>query len=155
MAGTLTLYKNQHSVTLPYLEAANELRKAPFGVYLEFIDPRTNTLVQKLFPFFYQPLETYGVKGRCLITEYQGMPIYIPSDLQIYINQQQKQNTSMIIFNSSTGILSGGVFITKNIIVDVGVNFRLGCDFDISFGSLLSRSGHNHLCGNETTGSML
>lgn len=147
MISSLTMFYPKHSVCLPYIEAINELKKEPFGVYLEFIDPRNNSLIQKLFPFFYEPLNTYGLKGRCLITEWQGLPVYIPSDLNLYIRQQQGTDRSYIEFRQHLGFLSGGRFVTKEVRVEVGINFRLGTQFDSEFLPLLLRSGHEYLAG--------
>ncbi|EOC0011681.1 hypothetical protein ACI0X9_003368 [Cronobacter turicensis] len=151
MIHSLKLFYSQSSVSLTYLDAIHELKKAPFGVFLSFVDPRTNVLVEKLFPFFYQPHNTYGLKGRCLITEWNGIYLYIPSDLNVYIRAQQLQDRSMIEFRQGISFLSEGRFITKETSVEVSTNFRLGVMFDKSFHSLLSRSGHE-CCINKVAG---
>lgn len=140
MVDGIKIYNNEDSLFFPRAEAIRELRKAPFGVFLEFIDPRCNSLVQKLFPFFFEPLHTYGMKSKCLITEYKGMYIYIPSDLRVYSEQQEKSDGYFIKFNFSTGILTGGIFQTHNVNIKICVNFRLACSFEECFTDYLSRS---------------
>lgn len=145
MSNNIKLFYPQKSETLPYLEAVKLLKMAPFGVFLAFIDPRTNTYVQKVFPFFYEPLNTYGLKGRCFISAWDGLNLYIPADLGWYIEGQQILRHSTKVFRQELGYLCAGRFVSKSVEVEVSVNIRVGIEFDAEFLSLLSRSGHGKL----------
>ncbi|MDE9483961.1 hypothetical protein KKJ06_20535 [Xenorhabdus bovienii] len=114
-------------------------------MFLSFIDPRTYAYVQKTFPFFYDPLHTYGPQEHCLISEWDGLNLYIPADLSWFIDVQQNSRYGSKVFRQDSSYLSGSRFVTKNIDVEVSVNIRIGIDFDMAFLPLLSRSGHDHL----------
>ncbi|PHM72263.1 hypothetical protein [Xenorhabdus sp. KJ12.1] len=122
MNNSLKMFYPQHSITLRYLEAVKLLKTAPFGVFLSFIDPRTDTLVQKVFPFFYDPLHTYSLKGRCFISEWGGLQLYIPSDLNWYIKTQRELKLGLRKFRQCVNFLSCGRFVTKDIDEEVGVD---------------------------------
>ncbi|MDA5147819.1 hypothetical protein PG931_00780 [Klebsiella pneumoniae] len=145
MSNSIKLFYPQKSETLPHLEAIELLKAAPFGVFLAFIDPRTDTYVQNVFPFFYAPVDTYGLKGRCFISEWHGLNIYIPADLGWYIDGQQNLRQSTKIFRQELGYLCAGRFVTKPVSVEVSVNIRVGVEFDVAFLPLLSRSGHGKI----------
>lgn len=149
MNNALKLYYPQESTTLPILEAIKLLKTAPFGVQLSFIDPRTNTYIDEMFPFFYEPLDTYGFKGRCFISEWNGLSLYIPADISWFINAQS-EDVYRKIFRQDMGYLSAGRFVTKSVKVEVSVNIRVGVEFGPVFHPLLSRSGHADLVLTET-----
>ncbi|HCL5581019.1 TPA: hypothetical protein N2N40_002447 [Citrobacter freundii] len=145
MINDIKLFYPQKSETLPRLEASELLKTAPFGVFLAFIDPRTSTYVQHVFPFFYDPVNTYGLKGRCFISEWDGLNLYIPADLGWYIDGQQNPRYCTKVFRQELGYLCAGRFVTKAVSVEVSVNIRVGIEFDVVFLPLLSRSGHGRL----------
>lgn len=145
MINSLKLFYPQHSVSLPYLDAVELLKKAPFGVFLSFVDPRTDTLVQKMFPFFYQPVDTYGLKGRCFVTEWEGLHLYIPADLNWYMRGQQNLQSGSQMFRQDLSFLAAGRFVAVDTNVEVGMNIRVDIPFDDDFLPLLSVSGYAHL----------
>lgn len=145
MSNDIKLFYPQKSETLPRFEASDLLKTAPFGLFLAFIDPRTDTYVQKVFPFFYDPVNAYGIKGRCFISEWDGLNLYVPADLGWYIDGQQNSHNSTKVFRQELGYLCAGRFVTKTVSVEVSVNIRIGIEFDVAFLPLLSRSGHGNL----------
>ena len=152
MTKTIRLNYPQHAVTLPTLEAVEVLKSGPFGVFLTFTDPRTGALVQKLFPFFYRAHHTYGLKGRCFISEWHGLPLYIPSDLNFFIEGQQDQHCQTRYLMQDGGFLSGGDYQSKTFRLEYLTNIRVDTTFDTAFLDLLSRSGHGHLATDVTPG---
>ncbi|MEX5881879.1 hypothetical protein AB6G95_19375 [Proteus vulgaris] len=145
MTNTIRLNYPQHVVSLPMLEAIEVLKSGPFGVFLTFNDPRTGALVQKLFPFFYRPHNTYGLKGRCFVSEWLGLPVYIPSDLSLFIEGQQDLNCQTRFLMQEGGFLSAGDYKNKTFRLEFLTNIRVDTPFDTDFLELLSRSGHGHL----------
>ena len=142
MNDEIKLLCGQELISVSREEAKNILKQGPFGVFLEFMHPFTKSLVQKSFPFYYESVNTFNVNGKCFVSEYEGMRIYIPSDLDIYIKQQNKPKGYSFEFISSTGILTNGVFTTHNIIITVYAYFRIGCEFEECFAPYLTRSSH-------------
>lgn len=130
---------------LPPLEAVRRLKEAPFGVFLSFIDPRTNTYIDKTFPFFYESVNTYGLKGRCFVSAWNGMNLYIPADLDWFIEGQQSDSGSTKVFLQDLGFLYAGSFVNKPVKIEVSTYIRVGVEFDIAFLPLLSPSGHGGL----------
>lgn len=144
---SIKLFTAQHSETLPFLDAIERLKKSPFGVFLSFVDPRTDTYIQKLFPFFYKPHNTYGATGNCFITEWEGLAIYVPADIRWLTGDSftSRPVKDRKVFPQMHGIVSGGEYVNYNINVEVGNAIRIDVLFDPVFRSLLSRSGHEHL----------
>lgn len=150
MTNALCLNYPQHAVSLPMMQAIEVLKSGPFGVFLTFNDPRTGVLVQKLFPFFYSPHDTFSLKGRCFVSEWHGLPVYIPSDLNLFIEGQQDQHCQTRYLMQNSGFLSGGDYQNRIFRLEFLTNIRVDTTFDTAFLDLLSRSGHWHLATDVT-----
>ncbi len=142
MNNNIELFYPHRSVILPVSEAIDLLKAAPFGVELTFIDPRTNNLVQKLFPFFYELYEPSSQKSHFFLSEWDGLYISIPADLDWYIEGQKNIAIQVQPVFNELRYLSAGKFHTKSVHMEVSTNIRVGTTFDIQFLTLLKRSGH-------------
>ncbi len=152
MTNSLRLNYPQHAESLPMMRAIEVLKSGPFGVFLTFNDPRTGALVQKLFPFFYSPHDTFSMKGRCFVSEWHGLPVYIPSDLNLFIEGQQDQRCQTRYLMQNSGFLSGGDYQNRMFRLEFLTNISVDTTFDTAFLDLLSRSGHGHLATDVTPG---
>lgn len=56
-----------------WMDFKKVLGELPFGVFLEFVDPRNGKLVQQLFPFWCKPQKTYKPMGNVFMTHWQGL----------------------------------------------------------------------------------
>ncbi len=82
--------------------------KGQFEVFLEFIDPRTDCLVQKTFTFFPKPQVT--TMGRCFIAEHNGLILRIPSDMEWWeahsdgLPVQVRQKVTLLVQGEFKGV---------------------------------------------------
>lgn len=146
-ANTITLYTKDQTLTLPFLDAVKRLKQAPFGVFLSFVDPRSGSYIQKLFPFFYKPHQTFGISGICFVSEWLGMPLYVPADIAWLTDDShtRKSVRERKIYPQIHSVLTGGEYISHTITVEVGYAVRVDVSFDEEFSDLLNLSGHQHL----------
>lgn len=106
MTTTFMIYRNNSIKKIPTSDALDELIKGKsFSLFLEFIDPRIDYLVQDYFTFYPKP--QFSNRGRCFIAEYNGLSLKIPSDLKWW---SEKQNLSWIKIKQETVILIEGEY---------------------------------------------
>lgn len=91
MNKTFKIHTNDSVKVVPLNNALDELIKGNcFTMFLEFIDPRIDTLVQGNFTFY--PKTQVTNRGRCFLAEHVGLSLKIPSDLSWWSeNQNIKQ----------------------------------------------------------------
>lgn len=79
----LTFYKPQSLYRVPLTDAFEEIKRlGRFKLFLQFIDPRTDQLVEGYFEFFPKPQPSYS--GRGFIASHQGLTLRVPSSMDWY-----------------------------------------------------------------------
>ncbi|HDT4952774.1 TPA: hypothetical protein QHR73_002053 [Morganella morganii subsp. morganii] len=85
---TVKILKNNNFLYVERMDFKKILSQAPFGVFLEFTDPRTNTLIQKEFPFWCKPQKTFKPMGNVFFTQWRGLALTIPADFDWWVMTQ-------------------------------------------------------------------
>lgn len=86
----VTLFSNDALKRFTILEAYAELkRQGTFSVFLSFIDPRTDCLVEGNFQFYPNPVKTYSNMGVCYLTEHLGLTLKIPSSMEWWATHEK------------------------------------------------------------------
>lgn len=120
MSKIFKIYGPDSMKTIPTSDALDELIKGTsFTVFLEFIDPRIDSLVQEDFTFYPKPLMTS--QGRCFIAEHIGLSLKIPSDCRWWSG---KQNQAFVKIKQKTVILIEGEYKPITFDVTSSTSFR-------------------------------
>tara|TARA_Y100000780_G_C13695637_1_gene421676 strand:+ start:22926 stop:23336 length:411 start_codon:yes stop_codon:yes gene_type:complete len=96
-------------------------RRGFFHVFLSFVDPRTDSLVEDYFCFYPKPQPSYAGGG--FIADHNGLVLRIPSDLRWYAEKQETFNG--VERNEKVTLLVRGEYVTKPIRIRVQPNIRL------------------------------
>lgn len=108
------------------------LSESPFGVFLEFTDPRNGTLVQHLFPFWCKPLKTYKPMGNVFMTQWQGLTLTIPSDFDWWV-QAQSSGIGMRRIDQKVQFVKRGEYVEVNLKVVMATVIRINPEFSPEF----------------------
>lgn len=116
MNSFLKLYFNDHLKELPLHEVMTELKKHDgFSVFCEFINPKTNCLVQGNYLFYPEPQQTKI--GYRFIAEHDGIALYIPTDFNWWIKKQTNGGAATIKY--PVAILKKGCYINVDFTLNV------------------------------------
>lgn len=117
--GTVKLYYPESVKHVNYKDAMTELRRiGQFQVFLSFVDPRTDLLVEGNFTFY--PKVQASDHGLCFIAEHQGLTLRIPADMYWW-SKREKTDT----LGQKTAILVEGEYVTTKFDLDVGRAIRV------------------------------
>lgn len=117
----LTVYGPRSVMRLPASEAMSVLKEhGSFKVYLEFINPRTDCLVQKRFEFYPDP-QTSPSKGWWFLAEHEGITLRIPADMEWFA----KHDRRMVVVPQKTSLLKQGRYVQVQFDLDVHASLRV------------------------------
>ena len=120
-AKTITLYYDDSLKRLSEKEAWQELEKqGRFQVFVSFINPKTNCLVDGQVTFHPKPQITPD--GRCFIAECEGFVLRIPSDLGWWMKKQKQHNVKV---RQKTAILMHGEFVNVEFDLEILPHIRI------------------------------
>lgn len=120
-AKTITLYYDDSLKRLSEQEALQELKdQGRFQVFVSFINPKTNCLVDGLVTFHPKPQIT--PMGRCFMAECEGFLLRIPSDLGWWIKKQKQTGVKVI---QKTAILVEGEFVNVEFDLEILPHIRI------------------------------
>lgn len=108
---TLWIYYNTSRKEFSLDEAMAELKRhKSFTVFLQFLDPRTDCLVQKNFVFYPKPHVWHSGSwfNRCFVTDDAGLSLRIPADLSWWAEHQGKGS---YVGRYKTSIFSEGDYV--------------------------------------------
>lgn len=118
----ITLFTKDSLMKMDTISAYTLLKeRGYFHVFLSFVDPRTDSLVEDYFCFYPKPQPTYAGGG--VIAQHNGLTLRIPYDLNWYA-ENQKQFGGAEIKNDVT-VLIKGEYVKKTINLRVQANIRL------------------------------
>ncbi len=121
----LKLYHAKHLERVPVQSALKALKEyGSFLVFLEFTDPRTNCLVQKLFTFFPNPQITS--QGYCFLAEHDGLTLKVPSDFNWWLRKQTRNGDGIV--QQKVAILVCGVYESREFDLRVSGAIRIKDD---------------------------
>lgn len=119
----VTLYFPESLARLSLTEAFAELElHGEFKVFLSFIDPKTDSLVQDHFTFY--PNVQIGPRGRCFIAEYNGFTLRIPANMEWW---QHNAQAGRCVVRQHTTIFQRGEYVNVEFDLDITTSIRIGC----------------------------
>lgn len=123
MNETCKIFFNDGMKEFKFNEMLNELNKhGAFNVFCEFIDPKTNCLVQAYVNFYPNPQTVYNGLRSSFIAEKDGVYLYIPSDFEWWAN---KQSSGKATIKYKTSVLIKGCFTQIDFNLDVSPHIRV------------------------------
>ncbi|EHM1651402.1 hypothetical protein KDR40_001569 [Salmonella enterica subsp. enterica serovar Saintpaul] len=124
----VTLFSNDASKRFTILEAYTELkRQGTFSVFLSFVDPRTNCLVEGCFQFYPKPVKTYSNMGVCYLTEHLGLTLKIPADMEWWATHEMPT-----FHKQDITYLKEGEYANATIKLEIGSPIRVPNAFDVA-----------------------
>lgn len=118
----ITLFTKDSMLTLNLNEAYELIKERGFfHVFLSFVDPRTDCLVQDYFCFYPKPQPSYAGGG--VIADFKGLTLRIPYDLKWYAEKQRLAGSHKV--KRDVTVLKRGEYVKANVVIDVTVNIRL------------------------------
>ncbi|MEI9534920.1 MULTISPECIES: hypothetical protein [Morganellaceae] len=129
---TVKMLKDNAFCHAEWMDFKKVLSESPFGVFLEFIDPRDGVLVQHLFPFWCKPQKTYKPMGNVFMTQWQGLTLTIPSDFDWWI-QAQSSGIGMRRIDQKVQFVKRGEYVEVNLKVEMAAVIRINPEFSPEF----------------------
>ncbi|MCG9576636.1 hypothetical protein L1D14_10345, partial [Vibrio tubiashii] len=124
MSKIVAIYTEQSVERLDILSAHKRLREiGEFKVFLEFVDPRTDCLVQDYFTFYPVRQQTFK-HGYCYLAEHQGLSLHIPSDLEWYADKQAIGKGIQCV-SREVSILQKGSYINVKFNLGISPSIRI------------------------------
>ncbi|MFV4798114.1 MULTISPECIES: hypothetical protein [Enterobacteriaceae] len=124
----VTLFSNDALKRFTILEAYAELkRQGTFSVFLSFIDPRTDCLVEGNFQFYPNPVKTYSNMGVCYLTEHLGLTLKIPSSMEWWATHEKST-----FHNQDITYLKEGEYVKATIKLEIGSRIRVPNAFEVA-----------------------
>lgn len=122
----VTLFSNDSLARFTILEAYAELRRqGSFTVFLSFIDPRTNSLVEGNFQFYPKPVNTYSYMGKCYLAEHNGLSLKIPSSMEWWASHDHST-----IHKQDITYLKEGEYVKATISLEIFARIRVPNPFE-------------------------
>lgn len=115
-----------------WMDFKKVLGESPFGVFLEFVDPRNGALVQLMFPFWCKPQKTYKPMGNVFMTQWHGLTLTIPSDFDWWV-QAQSNGIGMRRIDQKVQFLKHGEYVEVNLKVEMATVIRVNPVFSPEF----------------------
>ncbi|ELI9034890.1 hypothetical protein EX227_13025 [Providencia rettgeri] len=129
---TLKILRDNAFCHAAWMDFKTILSESPFGVFLEFVDPRNGKLVQQLFPFWCKPQKTYKPMGNVFMTQWQGLTLTIPSDVDWWI-KAQSNGIGMRRIDQRVQFLKHGEYVEVNLRVEMATIIRINPEFSPEF----------------------
>ena len=118
----ITLYTKDDLMRLDLIKANKLLKeRGYFHVWLSFVDPRTDCLVQDYFCFYPKPQPSYAGGG--VIAEHKGLTLRIPYDLSWYAKHQKQGGRAEVRWDVT--VMIKGEYVRKVLKIEVQSNIRL------------------------------
>lgn len=133
---TVNIFRMSSVETFTPEEAMEELNKiGKFQVFLQFINPKTDCLVQQPFTFYPKPHKHPHAGGSCFIAMHDELVLRIPADMSWYA-EKQGEGSMPVTVGQYTCYLHEGEFINTQFDIKVDPNLRVNNIFETQQGDI-------------------